>query len=274
MVAQQPIPGYGQVNQQQQQRGPLNPAPYLQPQLEQSMGQAPQPQQPQPPQGAVQVPEAPPYPCNMPAPEAPKLEEMQVVVLGDPNEFLAQWLSTKGLLWRRAHDSYDVDVTRNRVTREFLAHDVPRGKQYLIMLDADMVPCGETENLLTAVGDLVYCGHVGAQGGRGHSGPGNFAAACFRVSLRCLQQIGNVTRGVWWNMGKDPTRSERTHCECSYFNSAARQAGFAPVQVGVIGHMQTCIIFPVNNSPERWSLMWPVQYRHMIPQGVAASGGP
>jgi len=274
-LQQQPVigPMAGELMSQPTQSGPPmqpqsgGPGPYLGAKL--SGGRPPRQ-----PQGAMQLPQAPEYPQGMPPPTAPTPEEIQIIVMGAPNEFLAHWLMINGLQWRRAVDSYDCDVSRNRATREFLAHDVPKGKRYMVMFDADMVPCGETQALLTATGDLVFCGHVGAQGGRGHSGPGNFAAACFRVSLRCLQKIGDVSSGVWWNMGKDPSRSERTHCECAYFNHTARAAGFAPVQVGVIGHMQTCIIFPVNNSPEQWKLIWPTQYRHMIPQGVAAAGGP
>lgn len=259
---------------------PMNPGPYLggqiasggqQPQMQR---QHPQMQRQQPTQPGMNMSTVGPHPPGLEQLPSPQLQEIQVIIMGEPNEFLAHWLMINGIQWRRANDSYDVDVARNRATREFLACDVPRGKKYMMMFDADMVPCGETQALLIAPGDLVFCGHVGAQGGRGHSGPGNFAAACFRVSLRCLQKMGQITNGVWWNMGKDASRSERTHCECAYFNHTAQQAGFAPVQVGVIGHMQTCIIFPVNNSPEQWKLLWPLQYRHMIPQGVAAPGGP
>ena len=252
---------------QQPQQPPMNPRPYL---VDKLGGVQPQPPPQPPPQP---TPQPPPMPQQQGAPAPQSLEEIQVIIMGEPNEFLAHWLMTNGVRWRRAIDSYDVDVSRNRATREFLAHDVPKGKKYMMMFDADMVPCGETQALLTSPGDLIFCGHVGAQGGRGHCGDGNFAAASFRVSLRCLQKMGQISKGVWWNMGKDASRSQRTHCECSYFNHMSRKAGFVPTQVGVIGHMQTCIIFPVNNSPEQWKLLWPLQYRHMIP-GAAVTGGP
>lgn len=236
-----------------QMQGMPQPPPYLQQGLPQALNNFVQPH----PQQQAQLP-------------PPQKQEIQVIVMGEPNEFLAHWLMLNGLEWRRAIDSYDVDVSRNRATREFLVYDVPRGKRYMMMLDADMVPCGETAAMITAPGDVVYCGHSGAQGGRGHSGPGNMAAACLRVSVRCLQLMAQQGQGIWWNMGKDPTRSQRTHCECSYFNGLSRQVGFMPQQVGVIGHMQMSIIFPVNDSPEQWKLVWPAQYRMMIPKAMAA----
>jgi len=251
---QQPQAAYPMTTQGQTQQAPpapqQAPPPYLEQQVQQVLNTAimPQGQLPAPQPGAIQV-----------------------IVMGEPNEFLAHWLSTNNLEWRRAIDSYDVDVSRNRATREFLAFDVPRGKRYMMMIDADMVPCGETLGMIQAAGDLVYCGHTGAQGGRGHSGPGNMAAACMRVSVRCLQAMAKVTQGVWWNMGKNPGRSVRTHCECAYFNAIAQKAGVMPQQVGIIGHMQTCIVFPVNDSPTDWKLFWPAQYRQMVPRALPAS---
>jgi len=202
----------------------------------------------------------------------PQLSEVMTLIMGSPNEFLSHWLGRWGLEWRRVIDHYDVDVSRNRAVREFLAADVPRGKRYMLMIDADMAPDARADNILRTPGDLLFCGHAGSQGGVGHCGPGNFASACFRVSVRALQEIGRISETVWFAMGKDDTRSQRTHCECAYFNVAARRAGFQCQQVGIIGHVQTTILFPVNNRPDQWQLIWPAQFRQTIPGGMPVLG--
>ena len=87
-------------------------------------------------------------------------------------------------------------MARNRNILQFLAEDVPRGKQYLLSINDDMVPIGETSPILTADGDLVYCASPGNQGTVDHYGDRQLSGACWRASARLLR--ASVRPGFAW----------------------------------------------------------------------------
>lgn len=163
---------------------------------------------------------------------------------------LALWLSEHFLDWRYGSQDYGIDHARNQNIRRFLREDVPRGKTHLLSIDSDMVPVGDTAEILIAQGELVYCGYVDRWGSRGHVGQGDFGAACFRASAELLARMPDP----WFQMRYRDGR--RVSCECSYFHQMAQQAGAESRQVGIIGHQQTCVLVPAATE-SGWSLQWP-----------------
>lgn len=169
---------------------------------------------------------------------------------------LSIWLSAMGLDWRYGSPEFGVDVARNQNVWRFLRDDVPRGKTHLLMIDADMVPVRETEEILYAAGDVVYCGYADRDGTRGHYGDGDFGAGCFRASAHAMRRIGQP----WFVTSFDDHRRCRAGCECYHFRQRAINAGVEPKMVGVIGHAQRCILLPAPDSRHGWQLMWPSQF--------------
>ena len=187
------------------------------------------------------------------------LSEIQCVVMRyrEPAcEELSQWLYRMGVEWRYGISDYEIDVARNRNILRFLAEDVPRGKQYLLSINDDMVPIGETSPILTADGDLVYCASPGNQGTVDHYGDRQLSGACWRASARLLKSFGPP----WFRLGHSGDLTERTYCDCNYFRDRCNDAGFDARMVGHIGHAMRCVLVPDPEDPsKRWRLVWPRQ---------------
>jgi hypothetical protein len=183
---------------------------------------------------------------------------IQVIVMsaGPPmTQQLQEWLYTNKLDWCYGSKEYGIDLARNQNIVRFLKEFVPLGKTHLIGIDHDMVPIPETQGILMGTDDLVYCGYTGRHGSRGHHGPNDFGAACFRVSKVLLQQLVydpiSDTRGIWWKT--TDAGGVRVECECQYFRKRAKRLGVIAEMVGLIGHQQTCIIVPEGDG---YKVMW------------------
>jgi hypothetical protein len=181
--------------------------------------------------------------------------EIQAVVMsaGAPaSRALGQWLSLQGLAWRYGSRDYGLDHARNQNVRRFLADDA--GKDWLLLIDHDMVPTDGTAEILAAPWDLCYCGYADRFGTRGHYGDGNFGAGCCRLSRKLLYAM----RDPWF---KTTYRDGcRTACECLHFRYAAAEAGYSSHMTGVIGHEQRCVILPDPDSAGGFALHWPPEY--------------
>ena len=165
-----------------------------------------------------------------------------------PCHNLARWLS-QFPDWKYGSQDYGIDHARNQNIRRFLTEDVSNGKDYLLMVDTDMVPCPTTNNILTSMGELIYCGYVDRHGTTGHAGNGDFGAAFFRVGKNLLQTMPDP----WFKMEyKD---GKRVECECNYFRKAAERTGIYSKMVGVVGHQQTCVLIPQANEAG-YELAW------------------
>ena len=182
--------------------------------------------------------------------------EIQVVVMsaGQPAcRALGQWLGRQGLAWRYGSQDYGIDNARNQNVRRFLAEDVPQGKAFLLMIDHDMVPTPATSPILTLPADLLYCGYADRYGSRGHYGAGDFGAACFRASAKCLSQMADV-----WFETHSSDYQTRLACECTFFRHRAASLGYHPQMAGVIGHEQRCVLLPDEHGG--YALHWPPEY--------------
>ena len=108
---------------------------------------------------------------------------------------LQQWLAVKKVNWTYGEAQYEIDVTKNRIVKNFLAN---KAFDYLLCIAHDMVPLGDTQNILTAPGDLLYCESLMSGGRLTHSGDYRFNAACFRVHRRVLEAM----KAPWFKMGQ------------------------------------------------------------------------
>lgn len=169
------------------------------------------------------------------------------------NPELAAWLDglkSRGYAVRTLRSHYDVCTARRQSLAHFLAVDVPAGATHLVMLDDDMVPVPTTERILTADGDLAYCGYAGRGGRPGHYGDDDFGCACCRISAELACKIDIPTS---FDFGFDATRTSVLKCECQVFRDQARRLGYESRMVGVIGHCVNIVIVPTDNGViQRW----------------------
>jgi len=92
--------------------------------------------------------------------------------------------------------------------------------------------CGEAY-ILTAPGDIIYCGFVGAEGIRGHYADGDFGDAFCRISRKVLEAMPPP----WFRFPTNATGTVRTSCECAWFHACAKPIW--PIRmVGIVGHLQ------------------------------------
>jgi hypothetical protein len=185
------------------------------------------------------------------------LDQIQCIIMsyGQPAcRELQQWLAGMGVSWRYGLGDYEIDVARNRNVKAFLDCDVAAGKQYLLMIDDDMVPVRETRPILTLPGDMLYCGHTSKDGQVTHFGDKNFSSACFRVSAALLQSFGPP----WFRMGHSGDLLQRTHCECNYFRDRANEAGYDGQMAGIVGHKTQCVLLP--DGKDKWKMLFPFRF--------------
>jgi hypothetical protein len=74
-----------------------------------------------------------------------------------------------------------------------------------------------TDAILTAPGDILYCGFVGAEGIRGHYGDNDFGAAPCRISRKVLESMPPP----WFRFPTNAAGTVRTTCECASFRARA-----------------------------------------------------
>ena len=184
---------------------------------------------------------------------------IQVIVVAHerpPNPLLTRWLARVGIAdWRPSSKDYHVEEVRNQAVTRFLREDARRGKRYLLLIDDDMVPVASTNAILSADGPLVFCGSAGPCGTKGHYGNGDFGENFCRLSLDLLQKMQYPYFKTIYENGV------RTHCDGWTFNQQAKALGIESKMVGIVGHQQTCVVFPMENELG-WGLRWPHELDH------------
>lgn len=182
------------------------------------------------------------------------IESIQIVVVSHDrpiNKLLGRWLAKLGITdWRYSSRDYDVGEVRNQAVTRFLREDVKRGKKYLLLLDDDMVPVASTHAILSALGPIVFCGSAGPFGTRGHYGDGDFGENCCRLEADILRQMRYPYFKACYVNGM------RVACDGQQLRSQAVRLGITPKMVGIVGHLQSCILLP-EESELGWSVAWP-----------------
>ncbi len=193
---------------------------------------------------------------------------IQIVVFAygrEPCRPLMNWLrflERAGYDWRHAQSAAPVDVARNVEVERFLARDVPCGKEYLLMADADMVPLPEprgrdghpvpgtdrrshSEGILYEPGQAVYCAYVGGDGHPGHPGDDDALGEGFcRLSAEALMATGPG----WFCQNRGPHVDQVRGCEGTALSKKLWAAGYDIHCVGIVGHRKTVDLFPPTMS--------------------------
>jgi len=155
------------------------------------------------------------------------------------------WIDTlraKGYCVKYGSEEYGIDVARNQNCLRFLAEDSPAGREFIIMIDADMVPLPQSEGILQDNGPVVYCGYSGFQATKGHFGDDDFGSGFCRIHRSVLQKLPRPFFKMLYE------NDRRVGCECAYFRRNAEQAGFRPVMVGIAGHETTVVSIPKSKT--------------------------
>jgi len=181
-----------------------------------------------------------------------------VVVMGQPNGFLAKYLMKNKYEWRVSPKAaYAVDADRNQAIMHFLENEVPKGGYtHFIMFDHDMIP-RESMGELFKPHDLAYLGYVGTSGVLGHNGDNDFGASSFCASADALALIPRP----WFKVKFDNDRCQKLDCECNHFLRQATSVGLSSKCVGTMGHQQGggggAILVP--HKEKGYDIVWPYE---------------
>jgi len=171
-----------------------------------------------------------------------------------PNPELTAWLEgvRRDCPVRMVYSQYDICLARRQCLANFLRVDVPAGYTHLVQIDEDMVPVETTDSILTAPGDLIYCGYRGKRGRRGHYGDGDFGCGFCRISADLASRL-DLAASFDFRFTED--RLAVMRCECDVFADQAGILGYDPIMVGVVGHLVEMIAVPTGPGDEiqfRW----------------------
>jgi hypothetical protein len=169
-------------------------------------------------------------------------------------EELHEWLEKKDLSWRYGVSLQPIAVGRNQNVKRFLDEDVPKGYEYLLMVDDDMVPLEETEPILTAEGDLLYCAYPNKFGGIDHWGDGTLCSGFIRMSAKLLQQL----KAPYFRTGHSGDLMQYTGCDCNFMKDRASELEIQSKMVGVVGHLQKLVLMCDPTTKDKWIM----KFRH------------
>lgn len=173
---------------------------------------------------------------------------------GSACEEVYDWLRDNQLSWRHGVSQQPIAVGRNQNVARFLAEDVPKGFEYLLFLDDDMVPLAETMPILHEDGDLVYCAYPNARGGIDHFGDGTLCCGCLRISSNLLGKL----HPPYFRTGHSGDIMQYTGCDCRYLNERAAEMEVKSRMVGLVGHLQKLVL---TIAPESRGKMWRMLFR-------------
>jgi hypothetical protein len=196
-----------------------------------------------------------------------KPNELLIVVL-DPhggltqpqtNGLLSRWLTRQSELGSAVEfgpGTHGIDVARNQIINDFLDRT---DFSHLLMLDCDTVPLppkmGDSlDKLLENPPAIGWCGYVGTQG-MGGNHMDTFGCGCSIYTHEPLLKIMKP----WFQMGLSVDGCTIENCECKYFADKCREADITPQRIGVVGHMQHCVLLPAANTKTGWGILWPWQ---------------
>jgi len=173
-----------------------------------------------------------------------------VIFDGSPvNRQLGEWSNQfehVGLATRIAPQPFcdlRLSLWRNQVCQWFLDSSPC---EYLLMVDADMIPYAETQPILDRVLPIMGCGCIVQDGSQAHGG--EVSCGCLRIRRDVLHQIERP----WFDFTLKPSGLELAECECAHFTRKAEAAGFKPVVDGRMQHIIMAIATQLDG--ERYKL--------------------
>jgi hypothetical protein len=125
---------------------------------------------------------------------------------------------------------------KNLAAAKFLAES---DKQYMLVIDNDMVPVPESKETLISTAPIASARHWGRWGGFVHNHGDGVVGMGFT----------KIRRDVLEAAGPDPFTVEKAgECECAAFCRKAKAAGFLPLEVGFCGHQVPVVVMPDGNG--------------------------
>jgi len=194
-----------------------------------------------------------------------KYGNIQVVVFDGRgvNPMLADWLGNFPHVERAGSTVGSVvpDTVasrRNRAIRWFLEYtELPD----VLMLDDDMVPVRGTDALLESDADVAAARYIRKDGHEVHADDGEGGCGCMKISRNALERI----EPPWFAFEFSDDGCEVKSCECGYFSSKARGAGFHPVKSGVIGHVVPVVVLPAESEGSSCRMKFLPEFRRGLP---------
>lgn len=175
---------------------------------------------------------------------------------GTANFFLKAWLDKHRIEYNIVQSNYGLPCVRNASAERFLERAPKLGLENLCLIDADMMATNETEAILIAKGDLIYCGYSNGKARcLAHWGHEDLGCGCMRASLDVLKSI----EPPWFNFQMNKKGTAVTLCECRYFLRKAQAAGFESRMVGAISHLSIMAVRPDPNDPRKTLAAYPVE---------------
>lgn len=147
-----------------------------------------------------------------------------------PNYIYASEIADKGL-------PDLIGMWRNRVCYWFLKETE---LEYLLMIDADMVPIKETIEIVRGEAPLAGCRYIAKDGEDIHREDGRIGCGCMRIRRDVLETV----QRPWFAYKQNDDGLEVSRCECERFCDNAREAGIFPLKRGAIGHVMPAVVSP------------------------------
>jgi len=182
-------------------------------------------------------------------------KKIQIVIMdGAPvNGVLRGWAEKVGGFAYATHISAKtypdlVAMWRNRICDWFLAMT---DCSHLLLIDADMVPLPESDDLLATDADVAGAMYIDPNGGIAHEGEGNLGCGALRISRHALETIPRP----WFHFELTDNGTAQAACECLWFCRRAQAAGFRPIRVGRFGHIVDTVVVPINQDSFKFKLL-------------------
>lgn len=146
---------------------------------------------------------------------------------------LAEWAGqfARRRVWRGPPSPAGIAAARDAIVAWYLTAAEP----WLVMLDDDMIPLAETAELIASEEPIASAACLARSGRPAHPHRGFSAAAC-KLHRAALERIGPP----WFAKAGAADGA----CECNRFWGRAVRAGYAPRQVGAIGHLVAAVLIP------------------------------
>jgi hypothetical protein len=109
---------------------------------------------------------------------------------------------------------------------------------WLLLLDDDVVPVEQTDELLACAADVATARCMARTGREAHAHTAS--AACIKISRRALSAVPPP----WFRFTLSTDGMRQLMCECQYFWRKFHRAGLTPATAGAVGHRFPVVVLP------------------------------
>jgi len=148
-------------------------------------------------------------------------------------------------------------IKRNLVAQWFLERT---DREYLVMIDEDVRPDIDTYLMLDNKADICSAHFFGKPGWLAHNHPGQVSMAACKISRSVFEK----TDRPWFKILYNDYHTEVVKCECDWFASQVRLAGFYPVKAGRVVHAVTVLAVPPDDDKRTFKFLFPDKHRRRL----------